>query len=192
MASKQTGISLIWYIGSYAEGAPYGDALYFRTNSLSARQEVSLLLRNPRVHYRAPVLPTVYLYQISPAALPSSPTMEEALPYKHQLHFTEMNGVTYQKTMALIRSAMRTLESDIVHYRFHKSPNGVYILRHAYLIFKNFCNIVLSSQLFSVLQTVCCLQCGVRHSFISFVCVLIITANSVEDYIASTDAINNK
>ena len=86
MASIQIGVNRIWYIDSCAEGASYGDALYFRTNSLSARQEVSLLLRNPRVHYRAlqaPVLPSVYLYQISPAALPSSPTMEEAQPSKH-------------------------------------------------------------------------------------------------------------
>lgn len=98
-------------------------------------------------HCRLPFsLLYVYLYQISPAALPSSPTMEEAFPSKHWLHSTEMNGVTYRKTMALILSVMRTLESRNVHYCFHKSPNWVYILRHAYLIFKTFCNIVLSSK----------------------------------------------
>jgi hypothetical protein len=86
MASVQIGINLIWYIDSCADGASCGDALYFKTNSLSARQEVSLLWRNPRVHYRAlqaPVLPSVYMYQITPAALPSSPTIEETLPSKH-------------------------------------------------------------------------------------------------------------
>jgi hypothetical protein len=88
--------------------------------------------------------------------------------------------------MALILSAMRTLESHIVHYRFHKSPNGVYILRHAYLIFKNFGNIAISSRFFSGLQVFCCLQGGVRHSFALFVCALIITASRVEDDIEST------
>lgn len=183
------GINLTWYIDNCAEGASYGDALYFRTNSLSARQEVSLLLRNPRVHYRAlqaPLLHSVYLYQISPAALPSSPTMEEALPSKHKLDSTAMKGITYQNTMALILSAMRTLESDIVHCRFHKRPNGFYILRHACLVFKNFCNIILS------LQLVFCVTDSLLLSFSSFVCALIITASSVEDKIASNDRIINK